>query len=187
MATSFSEEEREKIFKDLYEKGYLLLEERGMKQLTIKDLAESVGIGTGTFYNFFQNKEDFIIQLIRKRKEESMHKFEALSLKYQEGIPFEACKKYFLENLKENNIYRLLRQDEYDDLIKKMPPEDHSLEMGKYILSKLKTKKKLEDFYLFSEAYKIIVIGSSDISKLNEQYLDQSLEQLVHAACSFLY
>lgn len=54
------------------------------------------------------------------------------------------------------------------------------------MLDKLATSKSIDDFLLFSEAYTII-IGTSDLSKLNPSLTGQAIKKLVHSACQFLY
>ena len=66
------------------------LEVPGYKKLKVVDIAASVGIGTGTFYNFFKSKDEFIIWLIMRRKDESLQQFSELSKKHPKGIPMKA-------------------------------------------------------------------------------------------------
>ncbi|MDO5718996.1 MAG: TetR/AcrR family transcriptional regulator [Tissierellia bacterium] len=191
MPANFTNEEREQLYIELLEKGYDLLTTYGMKKLKITDIAKSVDIGTGTFYNFFSSKYEFIFKLIQHRKQKSIIRFEELSKKYPGGIPLPEMKEYLIANLKYDNIYRLLSQQDYNTLMSKLDIEesktDNTAEYGKYIMSRLKTDKKAEDFILFSEMYKIIIIGTSDLTKLNDDLLDESIEKLVASACEILY
>ncbi|WP_428737216.1 TetR/AcrR family transcriptional regulator [Sulfurimonas sp.] len=38
--------------------------EKGFKQLTISDVAKTAGVGKGTVYEYFQNKEDIIFEIV---------------------------------------------------------------------------------------------------------------------------
>lgn len=187
MPANFTEKEKELIKQKLFDQGYIFLEKYGMKKLKISELTKTCEIGTGTFYNFFLSKNDFILQLIAKRKQESIERFNILAQKYPEGIPFDETYKYFLNNLAKDNIYRLLSQAEYNSLIEETPQENNTQAVGKYIMSKLKTSKGVDAFMLFAECYKIIVIGSSDLTKLDKKILNKALASLVKAACEILY
>lgn len=191
MPANFTEEERVVLKQNLLKNGYELLSKYGMKKLKISDIAKSVNIGTGTFYNFYPSKYEFIYELISYRKNLSLKKFNELSKFHTDGIPFDKMKSFLIENLNTNNIYRLLSQDDYNNLISKidLPKENAEdiIKFGNYFMSKLKTDKNIDDFLLFSEAYKVIVIGTSDLTKLDENLLEPVLDKLVESACELLY
>jgi len=50
-----------------------LLLEKGMKNLTITEIAKTAGIGKGTVYDYFNNKEEIVFEIIRKFIEEHQH------------------------------------------------------------------------------------------------------------------
>ncbi len=187
MPANFTEEEKEIIKQKLYEKGYFFLKKYGMKKTKISELAKSCDIGTGTFYNFFPSKKNFITKLIEKRKNDSFDSFDSLAKKYPEGIPFDEAYNYFLNNLTKDNVYRLLTQEEYNSLSKENLIKSNTTEIAKYMMSKLDTTKGINDFLLFAECYKIITIGSSDLSKLDNANLNKALSSLVRSACELLY
>lgn len=58
-----------KILENIKEKliieGRKILIEQNYKQLNIRDIAKNCGIGIGTFYNYFSNKEDFVSEIFR--------------------------------------------------------------------------------------------------------------------------
>lgn len=80
------------------------LEVPGYKKLKVADIAASVGIGTGTFYNFFKSKDEFIIWLIMRRKDESLQQFSELSKKHPKGIPMKAMEKYLFDTISNRNV-----------------------------------------------------------------------------------
>ncbi|MDO5733010.1 MAG: TetR/AcrR family transcriptional regulator [Eubacteriales bacterium] len=191
MPANFRPEERETIYRNLLKEGYRILASMGMKKLKISDVARAAGIATGSFYSFFSSKYDFIYQMILERKRESLSAFEALCQSYPQGIPFDALKQFWLDNLRTNNIYRLLSQSDYALIQERLdlPPEedDKNQQLAEQIMSHLASDKGADDFMNFSEAYKLLVIGSSDLSKLDQKRLDLVLEHLVDTACRFLY
>ncbi|WP_339725440.1 TetR/AcrR family transcriptional regulator [uncultured Paraglaciecola sp.] len=50
-----------------------LLLEKGIKNLTITEIAKTAGIGKGTVYDYFSNKEEIVFEIIRKFIEEHQH------------------------------------------------------------------------------------------------------------------
>ncbi|WP_428771318.1 TetR/AcrR family transcriptional regulator [Treponema sp. HNW] len=191
MPANFTKEEREILIQKFYEQGYVLLKTYGYKKLKVSDIAAAIGIGTGTFYHFFKSKDEFIIWLIKKRKEEAFNRFLLLAEKHPKGIPFEAMEQYLLDTISHFNLYRLLSQAEYNKLQKKYGLLDNrneqTKENGKFMMEKLATSKTLEDFLLFADAFTIIVIGTSDLTKLNPEVTDEATKKLLHAACKMLY
>ncbi|MDY6037685.1 MAG: TetR/AcrR family transcriptional regulator [Eubacterium sp.] len=191
MPANFTKEEREALIEKFYDCGYTLLKRFGYKKLKITDIASSVGIGTGTFYNFFKSKDEFIIWLIKRRKDESTKQFLSLSNEYPNGIPPEIFEKFLFDTISHNNIYRCLTQDDYNILQEKYGLLDKRNEKieenAEFMLSKLASNKSVDDFALFSEAYTIIIIGTSDLNKLNPKLTDAVVKKLIHSACQFLY
>jgi AcrR family transcriptional regulator len=55
----------ENLRESLISEGRKTLFEKNYTQLNIRDIAKSCGIGIGTFYNYFPNKEEFISEIFR--------------------------------------------------------------------------------------------------------------------------
>ena len=191
MPANFTKEEKVILIEKFYKQGYILLKKFGYKKLKIVDIASSVGIGTGTFYNFFKSKDEFIIWLIKKRKDETVEQFLSLSKEYPDGIPISAFEQFLFDTISYNNIYRCLTQEDYNILQEKYGLLDNRNEKikenAKFMMNKLATTKSIDDFFLFSEAYTIIIIGTSDLNKLNSNLTNTVLKTLIHSACQLLY
>ncbi|WP_449024544.1 TetR/AcrR family transcriptional regulator, partial [Peptostreptococcus stomatis] len=67
MTRAFTEEEKLEIKKKIMETALDLFHDKGTKSLSIAELTRRVGIGQGTFYNFWQDKESLIIDLVAYR------------------------------------------------------------------------------------------------------------------------
>ena len=63
MGKAYSEEEKEKIHQQLLEEGIKLFHENGKKTLSIRELTKRVEISQGGFYNFYESKEELIIEI----------------------------------------------------------------------------------------------------------------------------
>lgn len=66
----FSDEERERIRRELLEAGRRLFAKHGLNKTTIEDLTDDVDIGTSTFYRFYDSKEELYIAVLRDTGED---------------------------------------------------------------------------------------------------------------------
>ncbi|WP_435095626.1 TetR/AcrR family transcriptional regulator [Halorubrum sp. N11] len=67
--SGFSEAEREQIRAELVAAGRELFERFGFERTRVKDVTEAVGIGTSTFYRFFDSKEALYVEVLRAERE----------------------------------------------------------------------------------------------------------------------
>ncbi|GAA0515099.1 transcriptional regulator, TetR family [Halorubrum aquaticum] len=65
----FSESERDRIRSQLIEDGRELFARFGFDRTRIRDVTESVGIGTSTFYQFFDSKEALYVAVLHAERE----------------------------------------------------------------------------------------------------------------------
>ncbi len=72
MGKAFSEEERAQVQESLRRIGLRLFAEKGMRGVSIRELTSKAGIAQGGFYTFYEDKEDFLIDLMAVRVEEKL-------------------------------------------------------------------------------------------------------------------
>jgi AcrR family transcriptional regulator len=65
----FSDDQRERIRADLLEAGRELFAQYGLGKTTIADLTSEVGIGTSTFYQFYDSKEALYLAVLDREGE----------------------------------------------------------------------------------------------------------------------
>lgn len=65
MAGGFTEEEREQVRRELLDSGYELFLSSGFRRMTVAGITKRAGVAVGTFYNFYESKEQFVIALIK--------------------------------------------------------------------------------------------------------------------------
>ena len=76
MPKAFTEEERIKIKEALMETALDLWHDKGTKSLSIAELTKRVGIAQGSFYNFWEDKDALIIELIVYRTNQKLRNSE---------------------------------------------------------------------------------------------------------------
>lgn len=54
-----------------------LLLEKGIKKLTVAEVAKTAGVAKGSIYDYFENKEDIVFEIIRSHIEEYQKEFES--------------------------------------------------------------------------------------------------------------
>lgn len=64
MPVIFSERKRREISSQIKEAALRLFETKGIRKTTVAELAESVGIAKGTFYNFYTTKGQLVAEIM---------------------------------------------------------------------------------------------------------------------------
>lgn len=64
MPVIFSEKKRLEISRQIKEAALRLFETKGIRKTTVAELAESVGIAKGTFYNFYATKGQLVAEIM---------------------------------------------------------------------------------------------------------------------------
>lgn len=63
MPTGFTQEQQEEIREELFQKGIPLIRELGLQRTTVDKLTKACGIAKGSFYLFYESKEDYLVAL----------------------------------------------------------------------------------------------------------------------------
>ena len=69
MPKIISEQEKEHIKNAMYVKGIELIRKKGMKRVTVDDIAVAVQIAKGSFYSYYPSKEEFLYDIIKKNEQ----------------------------------------------------------------------------------------------------------------------
>ncbi|WP_028975444.1 TetR/AcrR family transcriptional regulator [Spirochaeta cellobiosiphila] len=64
MPKAFGNEEKEEIKQTLITEGRRLFERYGIRKTSVSEIAKAAGIGKGTFYLFYQSKEELFIDVL---------------------------------------------------------------------------------------------------------------------------
>lgn len=126
MARGFTDRERDIIRNDLINKGRELFGLYGLKKTSIEELTKAVGIAQGSFYSFFNSKEELYLEVMNREGEIIKEKF----LKENndiEKLTRESFKIFFKKVLDVVNSNPIIKQmffeEEVDLLVRKIPPE----------------------------------------------------------------
>jgi len=138
MARGFTDREREIIRNDLVATGRELFGTFGLKKTSIEDLTKAVGIAQGSFYTFFNSKEELYLEVMDREGEAIKQKLlKEENIKDLTRVRYKSFFKKVFEIVNSNPIIRqMFFEEEVDILIRKIPPE----EMKEY------NKKLMRDF-----------------------------------------
>ncbi|WP_277679141.1 TetR/AcrR family transcriptional regulator [Gracilibacillus dipsosauri] len=99
---------------------------KGFKKTNIKEIAEQAGIGVGTFYNYYDSKEQLFIEIYKQENEKLKNRLiESLDLNQEPVILISQLLKENQEAIHANPILReWYKQDFYKELEKHYRDED---------------------------------------------------------------
>jgi AcrR family transcriptional regulator len=123
--SGFTDEERERITDGLVTAGQTLFGQYGLERTRIADLTDEVGIGTSTFYQFFDSKETLYLEILRRERIRISEEIDDI-LADSEPLESEirAALAYLFEEVATNPIYeQLLAEDELRSLHSRLPEE----------------------------------------------------------------
>jgi TetR/AcrR family transcriptional regulator len=119
----FDEEERERIQEELMVAGRELFAQYGPRKTTIADLTDAVGIANGTFYRFFDSKEELYFEVVQREGHELADELVANSLAAEDD-PERAIRRFLrllVETMEENKLFQqLLDGDELARMMRTM-------------------------------------------------------------------
>lgn len=125
MPKKFSEIEKTHIKQKLLESARSLFTRYGIKKTSVEKLTKGAGIAVGTFYAFYQTKEELFFELLEV--EESNIRTVLFKKTEERPLNKESFQLFLLESFKlmsENPIIQqILLTDQFEALIRKVPPE----------------------------------------------------------------
>ncbi len=126
MPKGFSKRERALIHKALFNQGKLLFGSYGLKKTSIADLTRAVGIAQGSFYTFYNSKEELYFEILENEESKLREKL-FLELEPFEDDPSEYLKNLLLRSLEMVENYPLMTQlyleNTMEMLVRKLPDD----------------------------------------------------------------
>ncbi|MFD0711570.1 TetR/AcrR family transcriptional regulator [Paenibacillus sp. GCM10027626] len=125
-----SEHEKEMVRKAMYIKGIELIRQKGVKRVTVDDIAAAAQIGKGTFYAYYSSKEHFLYAIIKQAEQ-------WLFARVEEVLAGQLGKKQrILKALKEiylaaDSIVLAVTPEDIEYLLRKLPSEVEDWEARK--------------------------------------------------------
>ncbi len=122
MPKIFTDHERVAIKADMLKVGAAVLRKKGIRGVSIGDIVKGVRIATGSFYSFYNTKEDLIWEIVKR--EESLMLEQIIAVASQELDIKMKIRKIFQEvYLREDSLVYCLPREDVEYISRKMPPE----------------------------------------------------------------
>ena len=188
----FSEEEKDVIKEKLLSVGFPLLQEFGIIHMSVPKITKAAEIGTGTFYRFFESKEDYIYQLIQYRRQLLIKSF----------IPEEVFKgerklsadevRSFIELIvdKDNSVYANMSLQDEAELFKFMSKKtsiEHEKQVSSVLLKWIDVPSEGLDFALLANMMKVLAITAQAKEELHEEAYDRTIKLLIDDIMKLIY
>ncbi|MBN1998838.1 TetR/AcrR family transcriptional regulator [candidate division KSB1 bacterium] len=196
MSPQFNQQQKEAIRQALIAAGKDMFSRYGLKKTSIDDLTHAVGIAKGSFYGFFQSKEElyFDIFLLEEKKLR-----EQLFLESTSEMNPDLFKTLLLTGFsmvwQNPFLKRLYTTDEYQFLMRKLPEHKLALHTGQdmdFLLPLVQKwqqegkmiKRKPE---LIINAVRAIYTLGMHKNEIGEQYFQETVELLVELLVDGLF
>ena len=191
MPQIFDKMGRDRVRIQLLETGFELIRQHGMKKTSVSEIAKKTGIATGTFYNFFPSKEEFIYQLVVYKRQSVKAAFEELTAEGKadrEKFRQYLCRIY----LEDNDVFQYLSDEEVDILRSRWKEEywknEKNVEQtSKWILGCLLGLKPNVNWKVFANFTKSISLIRHGKDKMYEEEYEATIEILIDAIIDYLF
>jgi len=123
MPRPWSEEEKKIIKKNLINEARKLFEKFGLQKTTVDEIVSAVGISKGSFYLFYQSKEELYFDVLENVEKEFREKiFEnVFNNEKNRHEHFKAFLNQIIELLTTMPIYKEINSTNYELLLRKLP------------------------------------------------------------------
>lgn len=194
----FTESEKEQIYKQLMEHGKRLFSTLGLKKTSIGDLTTAAGIAQGSFYLFFQSKEELYFAVLEQEETEIRT---YLVNKYFSGGEFskENFKKFLHESfliMEKNSLIQQLHQENLlEALFRKLPAnklEQHFADDSEFLLPIIKEAQNKgamvqKDPDTIVSLIRSIVLLSLQKDKIGSNHYDGTIQLLIELVANGLF
>lgn len=135
MPKSFSNKEKEWIKKKLLEEGRKLFEKYGVQKTSIDEIIRNVGISKGSFYLFYNSKEELFFDILEKLEREFKDNLFKVTFE-KEKNPKSAFRSFLIkvfDFLESTPLLHYVTGKDIEYLIRKLPQEKITAHMHKDI------------------------------------------------------
>lgn len=122
MPRTFSEHEREVINAAMLKVGAALLRKKGIRQVTVEDIAKGANIAKGSFYAFYQSREALFWDIIKLEEKQLLDQIFAVA-KEDIDVKTKVQKIFYDLLLQDDCIVFYLPQSDLEYITRKLPPE----------------------------------------------------------------
>jgi AcrR family transcriptional regulator len=182
---------RDKVRTQLLDTGFELIKQYGLKKTSVSDIAKRSGIATGTFYNFFPSKEEFVYQLVLYKRQMVKEAFDEL---VADGKADKERFRIFLRKLyfEDNDVFQYLSEDEIDLLRARWKEEywkneENDERTSKWVLECLTGLKEDVNWKVFANFTKSIALIRHGKDKLYKEEYEETIDIFIDSILNYLF
>lgn len=188
----FSEEEKIRIKEKLLSVGFPLLKEYGVIHMSVPKITEAAEIGTGTFYRFFESKEDYIFELIRYQRQQLLQIMIPKDVREGKRKLTQQEVRHFLELIadKNNSVYANMNLQDEANLLSRMqggPDLEHEKQVSALFMDWIGVSIENLDFALLANMMKVLAITSQSKEILHEAGYERTIALLIDQIIKLIY
>lgn len=188
----FSEEEKSDIKEKMFEAGMELIKNYGLTHASVTKITNAAGIGKSTFYNFFESKEEFVIELIRYERAKTMEAIYTF-LNGREKMTTEEGKRLLhMVIYHQDSIYQYLTEDDVNNLYPAMQrsgliEDDLNSDTPQYLLSIMEGVREGVDAKVFVNFLRMMALCVSQKDALHQDVLDQNIDMIFEKMFEYIF
>ena len=189
----FTNEQRDELRTAMLEAGFPLIKEFGVTHTTISKITNAGGIAKGTFYHFWKNKEEYLVELIRYHRQKMLPLLiseDVLSGKRKLGR--EDARLYFRYLVdKEKSIYAHLTLEDESKLMQNTsdfePDEEKESFIASRLLGMLEGVRADVDLLLLANMTKILVLTAEAKDELHESVYEKTIDTIIDVIMDLIF
>ena len=189
----FTNEQRDELRTAMLEAGFPLIKEFGVTHTTISKITNAAGIAKGTFYHFWKNKEEYLVELIRYHRQKMLPLLisEAV-LSGKRKLGREDARLYFRYLVdKENSIYAHLTLEDESKLMQNTsdfePDEEKESFIASRLLGMLEGVRADVDLLLLANMTKILVLTAEAKDELHESVYEKTIDTIIDVIMDLIF
>ena len=189
----FTNEQRDELRTAMLEAGFPLIKEFGVTHTTISKITNAAGIAKGSFYHFWKNKEEYLVELIRYHRQKMLPLLisEAV-LSGKRKLGREDARLYFRYLVdKENSIYAHLTLEDESKLMQNTsdfePDEEKESFIASRLLGMFEGVRADVDLLLLANMTKILVLTAEAKDELHESVYEKTIDTIIDVIMDLIF
>lgn len=181
----FEKDEKEILRIKMLDAGFPLIKEYGVIHTSVARIAKTAGIGTSTFYNFWQNKEEYLTDLIRYHRQKMLPVMISEDvLEHKRKMSRREVKKLFRSLVDEDvSIYPHMTLEDEFKLVK--ATEEFTPDLAKEtaiataLISYIDNAREDIDYGLVANLTKLLAITAESKDELHASSYEATLDVII--------
>ncbi|MFE0557401.1 TetR/AcrR family transcriptional regulator [Paenibacillus sp. NPDC058910] len=186
-----TEHEKDMVREAMFTQGIELIRKKGVKRITVEDITSATHIGKGSFYSYYNSKEELLYSIIKKSESRMFERVEAV-LSENANLNERLAKVLKEIYLAADSIVLYVSPSDIELLLRKLPAEVADREASKsnnYFSRTLSLcgidESRCEMDVLAYLMNALHFVGSTDMS-FGERGREKALDLLVHAIADYM-